>query len=1042
MSVKYRFAIILGTVLVLSLSVMFHSVTGSAQDSPPALYLKALQFGPGLGQAPQIPPGLRIAGYAQNQRGYYIVQFRGPIQQSWKDELTGLGAEILDYLPDFAFKVRMNPAQARRAGELTDVALVDIFQPAYKLSPDLVRSGTQMYVVQVERGADFGLAHAAIAASGAQVISRDGGVLVVAANPDQLDAIANVIDVAWIENFKLLQKHNEYAGGIIMGADLAHERNYDGSTQIVALADTGLGGGTAATAHADISPTRIVQIYNWPGAPSGCFSAITNDGAMDVSSGHGTHTTISAVGASSSRFGRGVAPGARLVFQAVENYATVSWICNLFYGYTNGYYLTGLPSDLNQIYLQAYNAGARIHSNSWGAAGAGVYDLNSSNTDAFIWNHLDMTIAFSAGNEGKDANSDGVIDDKSIAAPGTAKNVITVGASENDRVHDYPCDTRLTYTDCATLLGSNETVIATYGAGFGFPANPIKDDSIAGNAEQMAAFSSRGPTADGRIKPDVVAPGTYILSGYSPEYRQIYDPAPNPVDGQYQYDGWAYPESGDHKYLGGTSMSAPLVAGGAAVVRDFYQKKWGTQASAALVKATIINSAHDLLNEDNDITHHNRFPIPNNHEGWGRVDLATATDGKSSFVDNATGIVTNGSSIYTAQRTVGGEALKITVVWSDYPSTSTAAVNLVNDLDVTVTAPGGAVYLGNVFSGGWSQTGGSVDRRNNVENVYLENPTTGNYTIEVKGYNVPYGPQPFALVVRGASLTDGSSPNLPDPTVTFDGAPQTAQYLSTFSVTSSNESGAPPVYTSSGACSNAGNVYTMTSGTGICTSTVTWAATEFFKGATRSHTTTAAKIDPTVSFSVPASAANYSTFTATSSTNSSSPPVYGSSGVCKNNGAVYTMTSDTGTCNSSVTWAADNNYNAAVQTGTTQAMPGNPPALTVHVGNLTATSQSGGSYWVAGVSTFVHDANHNPVAGAKVTATWSSGNKTSGSCTTGTGGYCAITSGRIANTNANVTFTVTKVSKTGYSYAPSSNHDTSGDSNGTSITVKKPGTSE
>ena len=73
--------------------------------------------------------------------------------------------------------------------------------------------------------------------------------------------------------------------------------------------------------------------------------------------------------------------------------------------------------------------------------------------------------------------------------------------------------------------------------------------------------------------------------------------------------------------MGGTSMAAPLVAGGAAVVRDFYQKSRGHQASAALVKATLINSAVDLLDENNDGVFDNANPIPNMHEGWGRVDL-------------------------------------------------------------------------------------------------------------------------------------------------------------------------------------------------------------------------------------------------------------------------------------------------------------------------------------------------------------------------------------------------------------------------------------
>ena len=64
----------------------------------------------------------------------------------------------------------------------------------------------------------------------------------------------------------LREKHNEYGAGGIMGAAVANASGYDGSTQIVAVADTGLGGGTAATAHADIPAARMAAIYNWPGS--------------------------------------------------------------------------------------------------------------------------------------------------------------------------------------------------------------------------------------------------------------------------------------------------------------------------------------------------------------------------------------------------------------------------------------------------------------------------------------------------------------------------------------------------------------------------------------------------------------------------------------------------------------------------------------------------------------------------------------------------------------------------------------------------------
>ncbi len=1036
MTSRSRFAAGICMAVAIAFIALGYSVISRAQGSGHAIHLKSYEFTPGFGQQPLIPPGLMIAEYAQDQRGYYLVQFRGPVEQSWKDGLTALGAEILDYVPDFAFKVRMNPAQARRAGDLASIVWVGIFEPAYKLSPDLIRNGTQIYVVKAESGADHGLVHAAVAATGAQILSRNEGILTVAADPDQVDAIARVLDVAWVENYKMWKLHNEYAGGIIMGAATANTHGYDGSSQTVAVADTGLGDGTATGGHADLA-SRTTAIYNWPGSAGGCFASVSDDGAKDVSSGHGTHTTVSAVGAS-ARYGRGVAPGASLVFQALENYVTINFLCTFLYGYQNGYYLTGVPGDLNQLYQQAYTAGARIHSNSWGASGAGVYDTNSVNTDSFVWNHRDMVVTFSAGNDGKDANSDGIIDSGSIASPGTAKNVITVGASENDRQHDYPCDTALNYTDCGARDGSNESLIVTYGVGFGFPANPWKDDPIVGDAEQMTAFSSRGPTQDGRIKPDVAAPGTYVLSGYSNMFQQFYGSGPNPVDGNYQYDGWADPESRYHKYFGGTSMSNPLVAGGAAVVRDYYAKAKGISASAALVKATIINSAHDLLDEDNSGTYANHLPIPNIHEGWGRVDLAAATDGSATFYDVAPGIGTNGTASYTFTATAEGP-LKISLVWSDYPSTTAASINLVNDLDLIVTDPIAATYKGNVFSGGWSQTGGSEDRRNNVENVYIQIPASGIYTIAVKGFNVPNGPQPYALVIRQPSNAPPPPSGNQDPQATFTGAPGTAAYKSTFTVSSTTLSSSQPVYTASGACTNSGTNYTMTSGTGTCTSTVTWGADETYKGATLSQSTTATKINPTTSFTgAPETAPNYSTFTVSSTTNSSASPVYTSSGACTNNGAVYTMTSDSGTCTSTVTWAADNNYNGATRSQTTTATPGSPPAKTVHVGNLTAASSSGGSYWVAGVSTLVHDANHNTVAGAKVTATWSSGSKTSGSCTTTTGGFCTITSGRITNTSATVNFTVTGISKKGYTYNPAANHDTTGDSDGTTMVVKKP----
>src|SRR5439155_731163 len=136
-----------------------------------------------------------------------------------------------------------------------------------------------------------------------------------------------------------------------------------------------------------------------------------------------------------------------------------------------------------------------------------------------------------------------------------------------------------------------------------------------------------------------------------------------------------------------------------------------------------------------------------------------------------------------------------------------------------------------------------------------------------------------------------------------------------------------PVYTAGGVCSNGSGTttYSMTSGTGTCTSTATWAADANYNGATRSQTTTATKIDPTVTFTgAPASAGYGTAFTVASTTNSSASPVYTPGGVCSNVIAVYTMTSGTGSCTSTATWVADANYKGATRTQTTTATTINP----------------------------------------------------------------------------------------------------------------------
>ena len=171
-------------------------------------------------------------------------------------------------------------------------------------------------------------------------------------------------------------------------------------------------------------------------------------------------------------------------------------------------------------------------------------------------------LEFSAGNAGPDSET--------MDSPASAKNVIATGASEN-------------------VPG---TLAETYGL-------------YADGPDTMADFSSRGPCEDGRIKPDLVAPGTWIASAASAAAPDEAAIAWTAIDDYYVY-------------MGGTSMSGPHAAGAAAVFVQYY-KSLHTNAvpSPALVKAALINSADEL-----DEANGGPGPVPNNDEGWGRINLA------------------------------------------------------------------------------------------------------------------------------------------------------------------------------------------------------------------------------------------------------------------------------------------------------------------------------------------------------------------------------------------------------------------------------------
>jgi len=147
-------------------------------------------------------------------------------------------------------------------------------------------------------------------------------------------------------------------------------------------------------------------------------------------------------------------------------------------------------------------------------------------------------------------------------------------------------------------------------------------------------------------------------------------------------------------------------------------------------------------------------PIPSRDQGWGLIQLDTALtflgdDHRLLVDDHLEGFATLDDEPVRMQVAVAETGpLKVVLVWTDAPSSSLAVTNLINDLDLTVTGPGG-VFPGNSFSRGISVPGGEPDRLNNVEVVYLPEAERGVWTIEVAPHAVPAPEQDFALVTTG-----------------------------------------------------------------------------------------------------------------------------------------------------------------------------------------------------------------------------------------------------------------------------------------------------
>ena len=683
-----------------------------------------------LAAASAAPRGARRAARAQapdDGPHHYLVQFVGPVKAAWLTALKRTGATLRHPTGGFGHVVCADGPTLERIRALPCVRWAGHLPHADRVAASA--GGTTEAKLPRRRGlpgaltvdvfdaTDLERIAGQAQALGFTVVARDKRArrLSLKANDsaaqtqEAVQALSAVHGVRWIGERVLPRTSNNVAAGILGQSVVARPApglGLSGAGETVAVCDTGLDTGEPATIHPDFAG-RVAAIRSYPITSywtPWLLNPKGDDGPGDFDSGHGTHVSGSVLGGGvASANGpvriQGMAPGARLVFQAVEQ--QMRWRAGSAPSGNPRYLLAGIPDDLEPLFRFAYEQGARIHSNSWGGGEAGAYDEQCRQFDEFVWRHKDMCFVIAAGNDGSDADGDGAINPGSVTSPGTAKNCVTVGACENLRT---------------------EFNAQTYGRWWpgDFPQAPVKNDPMANNAKQVVAFSSRGPTADGRAKPDVVAPGTFILSTRSTRL------APN------NFAWAAYPPNRAYFHMGGTSMATPLVSGCLALVREHLRKKLAMASpSAALLKAVLVAGALRLPGQAPSGS------VVDSAQGFGRVALERSLK-RLKLATEGAGLRTGESASHALVLSGTKRTLRIVLAYSDFPGAS-----LINNLNLFVTGPDGKRYLGNQRNGVKALV---LDGKNNVEVVQVSLAKTGTWTLEVVASNVSQGPQDYALV--------------------------------------------------------------------------------------------------------------------------------------------------------------------------------------------------------------------------------------------------------------------------------------------------------
>ena len=713
----------------------------------------------------------------------HLIQFIGPIKPEWRAEIERCGVKVVSYVPNNAYVVRGDTkslAQLQSWASATNIVQWEgDYADDYKIHPG-ARTKDKLGFPQTPDSDTFAIQLITDDSSNSNTlaliehvkldpIKRDFSVLqyrniIVRIPAESIAEISTQLDVFSIQPYNEPDKRDERQAQIVagnlsgsspsgpgylawLGSKGFTQEQFTASGLVVDVTDSGIDNGTIAPGHFGLyqsgSPALPGRVaYNRiEGTPHIGSSAAGCDGhgnlnAHIIAGFNDANAGFPHTDAAGFRYGLGICPfvsvGSSVVFDP-----------DVFTS----------PNFAN-LQSKAYESGARISANSWGNTN-NSYTVDSQAFDALVRDaqpagstfatlgNQEMVIVFAAGNRGSSANT--------VGSPATAKNVISVGASESVR----------------SLNTSNGGRSSMGADGCGYA------DDAADNVSDIAAFSSRGPCSDGRQKPDLVAPGTHVTGGVF--QNSTLTSGNGAASACFKASSICALSGGGtagstnnffplgqqfYTVSSGTSHSTPAVAGACALLRQYFINNDLSAPSPAMTKAYLMNSTRYMTGAGaND----NFWSAA---QGMGGLNLGNAFDGVPRILrdQNTNDLFTASGQkrVFTGRIVRSDKPVRVTLAWTDAPG-NTIGNAFNNDLDVTVTTQSnGSFYKGNNFSGQFSVPGGSADSKNNVESILLAAGVSGDITITVTAANINsdgvpnFGTsldQDFALVIYNATNT-------------------------------------------------------------------------------------------------------------------------------------------------------------------------------------------------------------------------------------------------------------------------------------------------